>query len=184
MVERAPEKREVTGSTPVPTTTKALVTGGAGDAEPLPWQGPCPNRAPRAGLPAITEAVRRRPEPGAAAQGPRSRGARLRRRCRRFDRRRSSRQSSPRTPSIVPISVVADPDATTTAVGGPPPCRSTVGPPPCGPGVQPGQRVAYSIDSGCGPAVVAFDGMWWTSNVAPGPAPYGWGAPSETGTMT
>jgi hypothetical protein len=41
LVERAPEKREVTGSTPVPTTSKALVSVGAPARASSLGRAPC-----------------------------------------------------------------------------------------------------------------------------------------------
>ena len=46
MVEHAPEKRGVTGSTPVPTTEKVLVRRGARIEKPGLARVSCPTRAP------------------------------------------------------------------------------------------------------------------------------------------
>ena len=49
MVERAPEKREVTGSTPVPTTRKSQFRALRVPVDPLRALGPCPLRAQKTG---------------------------------------------------------------------------------------------------------------------------------------
>ena len=49
LVERAPEKREVTGSTPVPTTRKSQFRALRVPVDPLGAFGPCPLRAQKTG---------------------------------------------------------------------------------------------------------------------------------------
>ena len=49
LVERAPEKREVTGSTPVPTTKKSQFRALRVPVDPLGAFGPCPLRAQKTG---------------------------------------------------------------------------------------------------------------------------------------